>query len=74
MVSRIDWLNNGIDRMLAGKSPLTPEEWGVRDSVRARDVDLLRMAAQLNSLRSGASAPSSTFLANLRARMLEEAD
>lgn len=73
MVARIDWLNNGIERMLAGQSPLTPNEWGVRESVLARDVDLLRLAAQLNSLQEGASEPEPGFVARLRTRLVLEA-
>ena len=74
MVARIDWLNNGIDRMLAGKSPLTPGEWEVHDGVLLKDVDLLRAAAQLNSLRAGASTPDMAFVSRLRASMTAAAE
>jgi hypothetical protein len=73
MVARIDWLNDGIERMLAGRSPRTPEEWDVRDSIRARDVDLLRTAAQLMTLRANQCAPSASFVERLRERMTAEA-
>jgi hypothetical protein len=73
MVARIDWLNDGIERMLAGRSPRTPGEWDVRDSIRSRDVDLLRTAAQLTALRAAQSAPSASFIDGLRDRMSAEA-
>jgi hypothetical protein len=73
MVARIDWVNNFIDRMLAGKRPLTPEQWGMRDSIMAKDVDLLRQAAPINSLRPGAAEPDRNFIASLRERVLLEA-
>jgi hypothetical protein len=73
MVARIDWLNNCIDRMLAGKRPPTPERWGVKDCIMSKDVDLLRHAAELASLRPGASEPDPLFIAQTRTRMLAEA-
>jgi hypothetical protein len=73
MVARIDWLNDGINCMLAGRSPRTPEEWDVRDSIRARDVDLLRTAAQLMALRATQSTPTASFVERLRERMTAEA-
>jgi hypothetical protein len=73
MVARIDWLNDGIERMLAGRSPRTPEEWDVRDSIRARDVDLLRTAAQLMTLRAAQCGPSASFVDRLRERVMAEA-
>jgi hypothetical protein len=74
MVARLDWFNDGIERMLAEKHPFRPEEWagGPREGVRSRDVDMLRCAAAFNSLRAGADAPSPEFLAPLRARILQE--
>lgn len=74
MVARIDWLNNGIDRMLRGKSPLTPEQWEVRDSIMARDIDLLQQAAEFHSLRANDAQPDPVFLARLRNRMTAEAE
>jgi hypothetical protein len=74
MVARIDWLSNGIDRMLAGKSPLTPDEWEVHDGVLMKDVELLRVAAQLNSLRADASTPDMAFVSGLRASMIAAAE
>ncbi len=71
MVARLDWLNNGIDRMLAGKRPRTIEEWGTPDAIRSKDVDMLMWAAEFNSIRPGAAQPDPTFLAKLRSRMLE---
>ena len=71
MVARLDWLNNGIDRMLAGRCPKTPEEWGAPEGIRTKDVDMLRWAAEFNSIRPGAAQPDPTFLADLRARMLD---
>jgi len=73
MVARIDWLNNCIDRMLAGKRPPTPEHWGVTDCIMSKDVDLLRYAAELASLRPAASEPDPLFIAQARTRMLAEA-
>jgi hypothetical protein len=73
MVARIDWLNDGIECMLAGRSPRTPEEWDVRDSIRARDVDLLRAAAKLMALRATQCTPTTPFVSRLRERMTEEA-
>ena len=73
MVARLDWLNDGIERMLAGRSPRTPEEWDVRDSIRARDVDLLRTAAQLMALRQTQCTPMASFVERLRERVTEEA-
>jgi hypothetical protein len=73
MVARIDWLNDGIERMLAGRSPRTPEEWDVRDSIRARDVDLLRTAAELMALRATQCTPTTSFVERLRDRMTAEA-
>ena len=73
MVARIDWLNDGIERMLAGRSPRTPEEWDVRDSIRSRDVDLMRTAAQLSALRAADCGPSKSFVAQLRERVIAEA-
>jgi hypothetical protein len=74
MVSRLDWFNDGIERMLAEKHPLRPDEWagGPHEGLRARDVDMLRCAATLNSLRTGADAPSADFIGRLRGRILEE--
>ena len=71
MVARLDWLNNGIDRMLAGMRPKTPEEWGAPEGIRTKDVDMLRWAAEFNSIRPGAAQPDPAFLASLRAHMLE---
>jgi hypothetical protein len=73
MVSRLDWFNDGIDRMLAEKRPLRPEEWagGPREGVRARDVDMLRCAAAFNSLRADADTPSPNFVAALRTRVAQ---
>jgi hypothetical protein len=74
MVSRLDWFNDGIERMLAEKHPLRPDQWagGPHDGVRGRDVDMLRCAAAFNSLRTDAAAPSPDFIAGLRARILKE--
>lgn len=72
MIARIDWLNNGIDRMLAGKRPLTPGHWGVYASIMTRDVDLLMLAAGFSSLRPAASQPEPAFVAGLRVRMVAE--
>jgi hypothetical protein len=74
MVSRLDWFNDGIERMLAEKHPLRPDQWagGPHEGVRARDVDMLRCAAALNSLRTDADAPAPDFIAGLRARILKE--
>lgn len=74
MVARLDWLNNGIDRMLAGKRPLTVEEWGTSEAIRSKDIDMLRWAAEFNSTRQGAAQPDPTFLANLRTKILELVD
>jgi hypothetical protein len=73
MLARIDWLNNCIDRMLAGKKPPTPERWGVRDCIMSKDVDLLRQGAQFASLRPGASEPDPLFISQTRMRILAEA-
>jgi len=73
MVARIDWLNDGIERMLAGRSPRTPEEWDVRDSIRARDVDLLRQAAELMAFREAQCTPTGSFVQRLREQMTAEA-
>jgi hypothetical protein len=73
MVARLDWLNDGIERMLAARSPRTPEEWGTHGSLRARDVDLLRTAAQLMALRQTQCTPTESFVERLRVRMTEEA-
>jgi hypothetical protein len=73
MVARIDWLNDGIERMLVGRRPRTPQEWDVRDSIRARDVDLLRTAAQLMALRQTQCSPTASFVERLRERVAEEA-
>ncbi len=73
MLARIDWLNNGIDLMLLGKTPLTPAKWGIRDSLVERDVNLLQQAAELNSLRENAAQPNQAFIARLRKQMLLEA-
>jgi hypothetical protein len=72
MVARIEWLNDGIDRMLAGKQPVTPERWPMQRSIIERDVELLQQAAELNSLRSSASQPDPGFIAGLRERLLVE--
>ena len=72
MVARIDWLNDGIERMLVGRRPRTPQEWDVRDSIRARDVDLLRTAAQLMALRQTQCSPTPSFVERLRERVAEE--
>ena len=74
MVSRLDWFNDGIERMLAEKHPLRPDQWagGPHEGLRARDVDMLRCAAAFNSLRTGADDPSPDFIAGLRARILKE--
>lgn len=74
MLVRMDWLNNGIERMLSGKKPLTPEQWGASDSITARDVDMLRQAAEFHSLRADAGNPDPAFLTRLRNRMLAEAE
>ena len=73
MVARIDWLNDGIERMLVGRRPRTPQEWDVRDSIRSRDVDLLRTAAQLMALRQTQCSPTQSFVERLRERVTEEA-
>jgi hypothetical protein len=73
MVARIEWLNDGIDRMFAGKRPVTPERWPMQRSIIERDVELLQQAAEFNSLRSGASQPDPGFISRLRERMLAEA-
>jgi hypothetical protein len=73
MVSRLDWFNDGIERMLAQKHPLRPDEWagGPQHGVRGRDVDMLRCAAAFNTLRTDADAPSPDFISGLRARILQ---
>ena len=73
MVARIDWLNDGIERMLVGRRPRTPQEWDVRDSIRSRDVDLLRTAAQLMALRQTQCSPAQSFVERLRERVTEVA-
>jgi hypothetical protein len=73
MVARMEWLNENIERMLAGKRPYTPEHWMVRERIIERDVDLLQQAARLNSLRPGAVQPDPGFVLRLRERMLAEA-
>lgn len=74
MVARLDWLNNNIDRMLIGKRPVTPEDWGSSEGIRSKDVDMLRCAAELNSVRDHAAEPSASFLSSLRQRMLDAVD
>ena len=73
MLARIEWLNDGIERMLAGKRPWTPERWAVQRSIIGRDVELLQKAAELNTLRPDASRPDPGFVSRLRERMLAEA-
>ena len=74
MVARIDWLNDGIERMLAGKRPFTPEQWKGPERIIGRDVHLLRLAAGLNSLRPEADEPDPGFIGRLRERMVAEAE
>ncbi len=70
MVARLDWLNNGIDRMLAGKRPQTPAEWGAPGSIPRKDIEMLRWAAEFNSLRQNAARPNPAFIAALKAQVL----
>jgi hypothetical protein len=59
--------------MLAGGKPPAPLKWGLSGNTASRDVDLLRQAAQLISLRPEAAQPDPRFVARLRERMLAEA-
>ena len=74
MVARIDWLNDSIERMLAGKSPIAPSQWQSAERIIERDVALLEQAASLNSLRPGASDPDPRFMVQLRDRIALEAN
>ena len=69
MKSRIDWLNNQIDRLRADESISSPAAYP-ESGLSAEDASMLQMAAHLNSLRPGASDLDPTFVADLRARML----
>ena len=68
MKSRIDWLNNQIDRLRADERLSSPDAYPV-SGLSAEDAAMLQMAAHLNSLRPGASDPDPRFVADLRARM-----
>jgi len=64
-------INKRIDRMQADRSFLGLQAWD--DSEQSDEVEVLRMAAHLNSLRPGAGTPNPDFVASLRARMLATA-
>ncbi len=72
MESSLDWLNDQVDRMQAGKRPHASQHTtGTED--RAEAVAMLQMAAQLNAARPGACEPDANFVSSLRARLLDMA-
>jgi len=73
MLDRIEWLEYCVTGLLAGNRAPAPCVWGLSGNTLRCDVDLLRQAAQLVSLRADAAQPDPAFVARLRERMLAEA-
>lgn len=71
MESSLNWLNDQIDRMQAGKRPHAPQ-YAAGTEDRAEAAAMLQMAAQLNAVRPGAGHPDTNFVSSLRARLLVE--
>lgn len=63
-----EWLNGQIDRMQADRA-LHPDVPGVEYRPGAGDLSMLKLAAQLNSMRQGASRPDPLFRSRLRDRL-----
>jgi hypothetical protein len=70
MESSLDWLNDQVDRMQAGKRPHAPQ-YTTDTEDRAEAVAMLQMAAQLNAVRPGTCQPDTNFVNSLRARLLD---
>lgn len=70
MESSLDWLNDQVDRMQAGKRPHAPQ-YTTDTEDRAEAVAMLQMAAQLNAVRPGTCQPDANFVNSLRARLLD---
>ncbi|HYO50753.1 MAG TPA: hypothetical protein VEW94_12955 [Chloroflexia bacterium] len=70
MESSLDWLNDQVDRMQAGKRPHAPQ-YTTDTEDRAEAVAMLQMAAQLNAVRPGTCQPDANFVSSLRARLLD---
>jgi len=62
--SQLDWLDNQIDLMLAGKRPQPFPDYLLKDE-RGEYLAVLQVAAQLNGLRPGAVCPDAAFLTSL---------
>jgi hypothetical protein len=73
MNPEIERLNDHIDRMQSGKSPLAVETaGGTMVYYDANHIWLLQLAAQLAALRPGAAQPDPAFVSRLRKRVLME--
>ena len=66
---QLEWLNSQIDRLQAGKSLRPLLDYVLEDEPREY-LAMLQMAAQLNSLRRGATCPRPAFIAGLRERVM----
>lgn len=63
-------INNRVNRMQADRGFLFLQAWD--DSDQSEELEMLQMAAHLNSLRPHAALPSPDFVASLRSLMLAE--
>lgn len=73
MNSQLDWLNNQIDLLQAGKRPDPLPDYILKDGP-GEHLAVLQMAAQLNALRPGAARPDAAFLATLWERVERSID
>ena len=69
MNPQLDWLNDQIDHMQAGKSLQSSLDY-MLEGEPGELMAMLQMAAQLNSLRPGAMRPDAGFIAGLRERVM----
>lgn len=73
MDTRVEWLNNQIERMQADLH-LLPRDPELRYEPDEEDLAVLQMAALFNSLRPDAGQPQQSFLSDLRSCVLAVAE
>ena len=65
-------LNDVIDNLQGGRSPLSGINQAATRAEAVEEVMLIMAAGRFNALRPGASIPDPGFLSDLRSRLLAE--